>query len=71
MPIYEYRCGECGAEFERLVTSATTVVCPRCAGSRVTRRLSLFRAVSARSGQEAVAPPAQGGGCCGGGCGCH
>ncbi|HVQ75373.1 MAG TPA: zinc ribbon domain-containing protein [Candidatus Binatia bacterium] len=70
MPIYEYRCSECGAEFEKLVDARTRVACPACAGSQVMRRLSLFRAVGAR-GVADSAPAAGGGGCCGGGCGCH
>jgi putative FmdB family regulatory protein len=30
MPIYEYRCGVCGAQFELLVRSSTTPACPQC-----------------------------------------
>jgi putative FmdB family regulatory protein len=69
MPIYEYRCSECGAEFEKLVDARTTVACPACAGSTVMRRLSLFRAGAVKGGAAAGAGMA--GGCCGGGCGCH
>jgi putative FmdB family regulatory protein len=70
MPIYEYRCRQCEAEFEKLVGSDTAVACPHCDSAQVTRRLSLFRARV----QAGVGPPAAGGpgGCCGGGgCGCH
>jgi putative FmdB family regulatory protein len=70
MPIYEYRCSECGADFEKLVDARTTAMtCPTCAGSQVMRRLSLFRPVAARSAVPSGATG--GGGCCGGGCGCH
>jgi putative FmdB family regulatory protein len=69
MPIYEYRCSECGAEFEKLVDARTTVACPVCAGSHVTRRLSLFRAGAVKGG--AAAGAGMTGGCCGGGCACH
>lgn len=65
MPIYEYRCLQCEAEFEKLVGPGVTVACPSCTGSQVMRRLSLFRAAAA------PAASAAGGGCCGGGCGCH
>ncbi len=65
MPIYEYRCGECGAEFEKLVGSQIAVACPSCASGRVIRRISL---VGIKSGS---APAAMPGGCCGGGCGCR
>ena len=70
MPIYEYGCRDCGAEFEKLVSGKTEVVCPSCASARVMRRLSL---VGVRTGGSAESGPAMsGGGCCGGGgCGCH
>jgi putative FmdB family regulatory protein len=70
MPIYEYRCAGCGKDFERYVSGQTAVVaCPECESSQVTRRLSL---VGVRTGSGPVASTgAMGGGCCGGGCGCH
>jgi putative FmdB family regulatory protein len=41
MPIYEFSCGVCGAEFERIQAFSDTSVpaCPRCASEQVTRRL--------------------------------
>jgi len=44
MPIYEYRCEQCGAQFEELTSSvnAAHVCCRQCAGRRVTRLLSAF-----------------------------
>jgi putative FmdB family regulatory protein len=70
VPIYEYRCNQCGTEFEKLVHAGSAVVCPSCAASRVTRRLSLFGArVQASPSRPAAAP--SGGACCGGGCGCR
>ncbi len=69
MPIYEYRCGECGVEFEKLVGAQIAVACPSCASGRVIRRMSL---VGIKSGSRAgSAPTAMPGGCCGGGCGCR
>lgn len=38
MPIYEYRCLECGEKFEKLllsISSTPRVECPRCGGSKV------------------------------------
>jgi putative FmdB family regulatory protein len=71
MPIYEYRCNQCEGEFEKYVPSGSTaVVCPTCESARVTRRLSLLSVQTSAAGAGA-AMPMQGGGCCGGGCGCH
>jgi putative FmdB family regulatory protein len=73
MPIYNYRCTGCGAEFERLVRSDSDVVCPGCSGRELERLMSLT-ARPASSGKPAdygrLGPPA-GGGCCGGGCHSH
>jgi putative FmdB family regulatory protein len=41
MPIYEYRCGDCGHEFELLVLKSTTLACARCASANLERMLSL------------------------------
>jgi len=45
MPIYEYRCAECGEKFELLVRSAarqTAPTCPRCGSQKVQKAISLF-----------------------------
>jgi putative FmdB family regulatory protein len=38
MPIYEFRCEQCGAEFEELTEAGAEAKCPVC-GSDRTRRL--------------------------------
>jgi len=38
MPIYEFECEACGAQFEELVGAGGTCACPTC-GSATTRRL--------------------------------
>jgi putative FmdB family regulatory protein len=40
MPIYEYRCGGCGHEFEQLVRTGDTPACPSCKGETLERLLS-------------------------------
>jgi putative FmdB family regulatory protein len=74
MPIYEYRCLGCGAGFELLVRSDTTIACPSCESGKVERALSLparrGAAGKATPDFSAIGPP-KGGGCSGGGCGCH
>jgi len=71
MPIYEYRCVDCGGSFEALVSaSRPQAECPSCHGANLNRELSVF--ASARSTGGSASPPvaAGGGGCCAGGCGC-
>lgn len=41
VPIYEYRCLECGHEFELLVRRGVTEACEKCSTERIERRLSL------------------------------
>ena len=48
MPIYEFRCLDCGEEFEELVLSSNSdVVCKQCESGKIERLLS---AVSFKSG---------------------
>ena len=84
MPLYEYRCGDCGHQFEALVPAgqADAEHCPDC-GSETRRLLSLVAApVRGSDGgvwgtpggfpsESGAAMPVAGGGggCCGGACG--
>jgi putative FmdB family regulatory protein len=68
MPIYEYCCTKCDAEFEEIVLKDDeTVRCPRCGASETRKLMSACR--TRISGPEGAAAPASGGGCasCGGG----
>lgn len=41
MPIYEFRCNECGTEFEELVFgSAAEVVCKKCQSNNIEKLMS-------------------------------
>jgi len=75
MPIYEYVCDDCGAEYERIVLNADTkVACPKCESTKNTIQLSVFAAHgngTKASGGSSSGPSSSGGGCCGGACGCH
>lgn len=69
MPVYEYRCRRCGADFEKyLPSSGTAVACPACQSAEVMRKLSVF---GLRSTGGLAPAPSGGGGCCAGGCSCH
>ena len=49
MPLFEYRCDTCDNAFELLVRESTKLECPKCAGTALTKQLSVF-AVSVPSG---------------------
>jgi putative FmdB family regulatory protein len=56
MPLYDFRCRGCGAEFEALVRPPAATSCPACAGADLERLLSSF-SVSVRS--EGLSPAAR------------
>ncbi len=67
MPIYAYRCRDCGKEFSTLVMSGETPACEACASANLEQQLSLI-ASPAKGGDQA---PAMAGSCdMMGGCGC-
>lgn len=56
MPIYEYRCNECGEKFEKLVRSLSSVgeiQCPRCSSRHVNKVISLCGMRSGSAGESA------------------
>ena len=65
MPIYEYKCGECGHGFESLVLRQDEAVnCPKCDSKKTKRQLSCF-SVSGGGLSSLDSGPASGG--CGSG----
>lgn len=75
MPIFEYKCGQCGHVMEVLHKSrnAEKVTCEKCGGSNLQKLLSGFAVGQSKaSGSPACdscsALPACGGGCPGGMC---
>jgi putative FmdB family regulatory protein len=40
MPIHDYRCRACSADFEQLVRSGVTPACPHCGSTVLERRVS-------------------------------
>ncbi|MCA1727692.1 MAG: zinc ribbon domain-containing protein [Actinobacteria bacterium] len=73
MPLYEFRCGACGRDFERLLSvGGERPSCPACGSADVTRLISLIAGLgSSGGGNGAGTVPHSGGGCgCGGACAC-
>ena len=76
MPIYEYRCENCGTEFEHLLRGDDKPECPSCGGERLKRQ---FSAHATHASSSAPGCPMTGGkaepfdcgmqNCCGGHCG--
>jgi putative FmdB family regulatory protein len=73
MPIYEYVCEDCKAQFEKIVINKQQEIsCPKCASKKATIQLSVFAtAGSGGSSAPSGSSSSGGGGCCGGGCSCH
>jgi len=75
MPIYEYRCRDCGATFEVLVRAGASVVCPHCGSTSWDKLLSAPFVLSGQTARQAghtccgreercAEPPCSGGGTC-------
>lgn len=63
MPIFEYRCQDCGAQFEKIsYNSRTKILCKKCSSSRVEKLLSVF-AVSGASHEGSAFEPGPCGAC--------
>ena len=63
MPIYEYKCEDCGTKFEKLLrrsSEAADLICPSCGQKRLSQEFSTFAArangASARSSEAPVCP---------------
>jgi putative FmdB family regulatory protein len=43
MPIFEYKCQDCGTQFEKIIiSSASSVLCGKCESPNVDKLLSVF-----------------------------
>lgn len=66
MPIYEYKCQDCGSTFEKLVRRSSEVAeleCPSCGQKHLRQELSTF-AAQVSSGKAADGPMCPSGGPC-------
>jgi len=61
MPMFEYKCPDCGHKFEELVSGGTEQVpCPNCGSEKPERLISTF-AASGSGGGGSCSTPAGGG----------
>ena len=51
MPIFEYACKQCGAEFDALIQGSAIATCPSCESAELEKKLSSF-AVAGRAASE-------------------
>lgn len=65
MPIFEYKCDDCGTSFEKLVRNGAAVACPSCGQDHLKQQFSTF-AAKASDGAQMQMP--SGGGCPAGMC---
>ena len=43
MPIFEYKCQDCGAQFEKIITSSSSgVICGKCESPNVDKLILVF-----------------------------
>lgn len=66
MPLYEYRCTDCGNVFEELQpmdAPRSGALCTQCGGSRTNRLLSSFAVHTGATTTEAACPKSKSEGC--------
>jgi putative FmdB family regulatory protein len=67
MPLFEYRCRDCGHTFEAFVTAARPAGCPSCESTNLNKLLSSPGMVGAAPGRDREASSPGFGGCGAGG----
>jgi putative FmdB family regulatory protein len=63
MPLYEYRCGDCGRRFEELVFGDPIIECPDCRSRSVQKLLSVFAVSNGESRRSSTADAGACGSC--------
>ncbi len=66
MPIFEYKCEDCGKKFEAIVIGSRKPECPSCHSKKLEQQLSTF-AVKATASSSNAMPCGVPAGACGGG----
>lgn len=50
MPVFEYKCRDCGFEFDELVFGEREISCPECDSKKVEKKISAFASGSSAEG---------------------
>ena len=66
MPIYEYKCQDCGTKFEKLVRRSETaeLACPSCGKNHLEQEFSTFAAHAGTTSHASERPMCPSGGPC-------
>jgi putative FmdB family regulatory protein len=54
MPLFEYRCADCGHQFEFLTRGSAAPACPKCESQSLEKQLSVFAVGGASAGAASV-----------------
>lgn len=68
MPIHEFVCLDCKAEFELLIRGNERTTCPKCGHTKLEKQLSIIATPAAAGKNQAPAENCSMPRCCGGRC---
>jgi len=63
MPIFEYKCSDCGSVFEKLVRGSDPVTCPACNSANVAKMISAAVLHGCVTSHDTACASCQGGMC--------
>lgn len=63
MPIFDYKCADCGSAFEKLVRHSEPVMCPACNSANVAKQLSVCALHGVETSHDTACATCQGGMC--------
>lgn len=71
MPLFEYKCEKCGADFELLIFGNETAKCEKCGSVELTKKFSVFSAVNSTKNSDSCSPSFCESGACPSAGACH
>ena len=52
MPMFEYRCEDCGRRFEIFLTSSRKAICPHCKSEKLEKQISALGRIGSRGSRS-------------------